>query len=113
MEWTYEEILEFLRLYEQEPIIWNPKHPLHRSRENVSDAWRRIRKSLSVPRSIDEMKKKKESLMASFRPLYTKVRNSISGDNPYKPDWFAYETMERFLKTVYQPRSLMKTEVRL
>ena len=115
MDWSNELTLEFLRLYELEPVIWNPKEPLHKNRTAVDDAWKRIEASLNMKGSVQELKKKKESLMASFRPLLNKVKASMKtrkdADEVYRPSWFAYETMAKFLDGVYQPRSTMNTKV--
>ncbi|CAI6358770.1 unnamed protein product [Macrosiphum euphorbiae] len=115
MEWSNEMSLEFLKLYEQEPSIWNPKNPDHKNRNLVNDAWVRINNTLSFSSTIQELKKKKDSLMASFRPLLSKVKSSMktgSGvDDVYKPNWFAFETMAKFLVSVYQPRPTISTQV--
>jgi len=117
MEWSNESVLEFLRLYEQESVIWNVKHLKHRDRNAVSDAWSNIQKSLSLQCTVQELKKKKESLMSTFRPLLNKVKGSMgtgsSAEDVYKPNWFAYETMAKFLFGVYQPRSTISTQVHL
>jgi Alcohol dehydrogenase transcription factor Myb/SANT-like. len=116
MDWSNEATLEFLRLYELEPVIWNPKEPLHKNRTAVADAWKRIEASISMKCSVQELKKKKESLMASFRPLLSRVKASMKtrkgADEVYRPTWFAFETMAKFLGGVYQPRSTINTKVR-
>ena len=115
MEWSNELILEFLDLYEQEPCIWNPKHSLHKVRNSVHDSWKNISQNLSVQYSISDLKKKKDSLMATFRKLNNKVKASKktgSGlDDIYKPDWFAYESMAKFLHSVNQPNTTKSSEV--
>lgn len=115
MDWSNEMTLEFLRLYESEPVIWNPKEPLHKNRNAVADAWKRIEVSLSIKCSVQELKKKKESLMATFRPLLNKVKASMKtgkgADEVYKPSWFAFESMAKFLYGIYQPRSTINTQV--
>lgn len=109
MEWSNEDTLEFLRLYEQEPAIWNPKHSLHKNRKAVDDAWRRIEKKISFNCTVITLKRKKESLMASFRLLLNKVKSSmkVASDinDVYKPNWFAYGTMANFLEGIYQSRN--------
>lgn len=60
MEWSNEQIAQFLELYEGEPSIWNPSDPNHKIRNHVHDAWGRISKNLSAGEySISELKKKK------------------------------------------------------
>jgi hypothetical protein len=115
MDWSNEVTLEFLRLYELEPVIWNPKERLHKNRNAVADAWKRIEASLSIKCSVQELKKKKESLMATFRPLLNKVKASMKtgkgADEVYRPSWFAFETMAKFLNGIYQPRNIVNTQV--
>lgn len=105
MEWAQEDIIQFLKAYETEPCIWNPQHADNKNRKKVNDAWRRVQESLSFNCSVEELKKKKDSLMASFRTLVTKqkklLKSGISADKLPQPRWFAFETMERFLAPVY------------
>lgn len=57
MEWSNELVIEFLDLYEKERIIWDASHKLHKNRNDVHDAWKRIQKQLSVTYSITDLKK--------------------------------------------------------
>ncbi|CAK1589268.1 unnamed protein product [Parnassius mnemosyne] len=55
--------------------------------------------------SIEDLKKKRESLMSTYR-LYRKkisdsTRSGSSTDDIFKPNWFAYELMDRFLAPIY------------
>lgn len=115
MEWTNELTIEFLDLYEKETAIWDPKDQLHRNRDIVFDSWKKIKDSMSIPVDIKELKKKKESLMSTFRPLLAKKKASNKSgagtDHIFKPSWFAYEKMESFLKSVYERRDTINTEV--
>lgn len=95
--WSNDVILEFLELYRTEQLLWDPKHPLHRNRSEVNDAWLRIQSALSVNFSIVDLKKKKESLMTSFRMHWNKKRKS----QDYRTTWFAFPSMECFLSEKY------------
>ncbi|KAL4718211.1 hypothetical protein ACJJTC_008714 [Scirpophaga incertulas] len=84
MQWSNEKIQLFIELYEEEPVIWNPKDPGHKSRNNVHDAWTKIKtkfcEGTGESISVEELKKKKENLMATYRKLNTKVKlSSTSG----------------------------------
>ncbi|CAI6377367.1 unnamed protein product [Macrosiphum euphorbiae] len=59
MEWSNDEVIEFLQLYEGYPQIWNLRHPSHKNRNLVHDAWKEIENKLSVKTDITEIKKKK------------------------------------------------------
>lgn len=115
MEWSNDLIVEFLELYEGEPAIWNPKDPKHKNRNLVHDSWKRIESNLSVKCSVADLKKKKETLMATYRKLLQKVKRSSgtgSGtDDVYKPDWFAFEYMHKFLHGIYKPIETKNSEV--
>lgn len=58
MEWSNEVTMEFLDLYENEPVVWNASHPLHKNRNEVYDAWKRIQQKLGIDLSIPDLKKK-------------------------------------------------------
>lgn len=115
MDWSNEVVLEFLDLYENEPVIWCTKHPEHKNRNAINDAWKRIEDTISVECSIKDLKKKKESLMSTFRPLLNKVKASSGtgsgSDEVLKPTWFAYEKMASFLQGICKPRNTQNTEV--
>lgn len=114
MEWTNEAVFQFLEAYQMEPCIWNPGHPLHKNRNEVTDAWKRILEGLQFNCTLTELKKKKDSLMASFRMLLNKkkcyIKSGNGTDEVFKPNWFAYETMENFLAPVYHCNTTINTE---
>ncbi|CAH0724008.1 unnamed protein product, partial [Brenthis ino] len=99
MSWTNDVVLEFLEHYRTEQLIWDPKHPLHRNRSEVNDAWLRIQNSLSIHSSITDLKRKKESLMTSFRLHMNRKKKS---SNDYRTTWFAFPLMESFLGGKYE-----------
>ncbi|CAG9772281.1 unnamed protein product [Ceutorhynchus assimilis] len=114
MEWTNDIVLEFLDHYENEPVIWMAKHKDHKNRNAVNDAWKRIQDNISVECTMQELKKKKESLMATFRPLIKKVKaSSGTGSDAvevFRPTWFAFEKMARFLHGICELRNTQDTE---
>ncbi|KAF5294027.1 hypothetical protein FQR65_LT10932 [Abscondita terminalis] len=116
MDWPTEVTLEFLKLYELEPVIWNPKDANHKNRTAVQEAWMRIQQILSISCTIPNLKRKKDSLMATFRPMINKYKETRKpGTNPedaYTPTWFAFETMARFLHPFYNPKTTTNGEER-
>jgi hypothetical protein len=80
----------------------------------VNDTWMRIKRALSVDVPVAEIKKKKDSLMASFRHHLRRKKASIksgaSSDEVYKPTWYAYEVMEGFLGSLYDCDPTYNTE---
>lgn len=117
MDWSNELVAEFLHLYEQQPIIWNSKHERHKQRNAIHDAWKEIEMKFSGNYPLKDLKKKKDTLMATYRKLHTKVKSSMKmgsgADEVFKPDWFAYEQMAKFLQSVYSPRKTKSSEVSL
>ncbi|XP_053605657.1 uncharacterized protein LOC128672486 [Plodia interpunctella] len=107
MSWTNEVVLEFLELYRREQHLWDPKHPLHRNRGEVNNAWVRIQSSLGINCSIIDLKKKKESLMTSFRMHFNKKKRC---QEAYQTTWFAYPLMESFLGGKYECDSTNQME---
>jgi hypothetical protein len=54
-DWSSELVLEFLELYQAEPTLYDPKHPAHKNKMKVNDAWMRIKLALSVDVSVAEI----------------------------------------------------------
>ncbi|CAH1984098.1 unnamed protein product [Acanthoscelides obtectus] len=61
-----------------------------------------------------KLKKKKDSLMASFRACNNKVKESTKSgagtEDIYKPNWFAYERMASFLQNKNEARNTINSE---
>ncbi|XP_077297883.1 uncharacterized protein LOC143919440 [Arctopsyche grandis] len=92
-DWTNDCILKLLELYRDEPILWDPNHKYHKDRRRCHNAWIRLSDALQVP--VTELKKKKDSIMATYRS-HLRKKKSLT-DEDYKPVWFAYEAMDAFL----------------
>lgn len=115
--WTNEAVLEFLSLYEKHSVIWDAQNMNHKNRNIVNDAWNDIQREFSLDCTLDILKKKKESLMSTYRTLKKKVvvseKSGTSTDDLYKPSWFAFSFMDGFLKNVGIIRRTINTEVGL
>lgn len=113
MEWSNEVTLNFLDAYQNEELLWNPRHPQHKNKNLKYDAWKRIESNLNIP--LKTIKKKKESLLANYRKLARKVadtkKSGCGTDEVYQPVWFAYSRMAKFLQAVYLPNETLNTEV--
>ncbi|XP_028177808.1 uncharacterized protein LOC114365429 [Ostrinia furnacalis] len=112
LQWSQDQILLFLETLQSEPVIWDPSNRGHKDRKSLNDAWARISDTFGV--SVPLLKRKKESLNATYRAYRRKVESSMkSGDNDdfvYRPTWFAYEYMDSFLGQVYNKQ--IKTDQR-
>ncbi len=117
MEWTNELVLEFIQLYEKYPVLWNVKDSSHKNRNLLNDAWQNIAAEFSGKMSVAQLKKKKESLMSTYRACKKKVFETDSSGagtgDVYTPTWFAYDAINRFLRATGQKRASMSTEVNL
>ncbi|XP_050517011.1 uncharacterized protein LOC126891783 [Diabrotica virgifera virgifera] len=114
MDWGKKDVFKFLQLYEDESVIWNPEHSDNKNRNLVYDAWKRIEINMDGKYPIDELKRKKESLMASYRGCRNKIRESTKSgsgtDDVYKPSWLYYEKMAGFLLNRNKAKVTMKSE---
>ncbi|RVE49630.1 hypothetical protein evm_005687 [Chilo suppressalis] len=81
----------------------------------VNDAWIRIADIINIP--INELKKKKESLMTTFRMHHKKKTQSIKSgmgeDEQYNRIWPYYKPLEAFLKDIYVCSSVINTEEKI
>ncbi|CAK1594949.1 unnamed protein product [Parnassius mnemosyne] len=112
MMWSGEQLLELISLYQENPVIWDPKNPHYFKKNLKNDAWSNIAHSLE--RDVEECKNKMISLLASHRREKGKVKKSHSsgrgGDETYKSTWFAYKALA-FLGDRNNPRKRRNTEV--
>ncbi|XP_028173941.1 uncharacterized protein LOC135079640 [Ostrinia nubilalis] len=104
MDWTNAMVLEFLHNYELEPVLWDPQNPNHKRKHHGFGAWERIMRNLTWDCKIEDLKKKKDSLMASYRfhcNKIKKMKTDPTGENVYTTNWFAFDCMNSFLGRVY------------
>ncbi|KAL4125771.1 hypothetical protein QTP88_010011 [Uroleucon formosanum] len=87
------------------PILWDPTDPQYKMGKKKLDFWTEISKELKL--DVNEVKKKMDSLLASFRR--ERQREASSGrsgagtDEIYHSKWFAFEEM-KFLNDKFKPR---------
>lgn len=109
--WSNERELQFLEYYQMEPILWDSKHVKHKDKQGVHDAWMRVSERMEI--SVAELKKKRDSLMATYRSHKRKILASMqsgaAAESVYKPIWFAFDFMDSFLNDIFQCRKTMNT----
>lgn len=115
MDWTNEMVKEFLHVYETEPIIWDLRHVDQKKKGLVAEAWRRVHKTLNWQCSIEDLKKKKDSLMAYYRIHWKKAKKmkmseELRAEEEYKTRWFAFDTMNSFLGELYDTNNTFYAE---
>lgn len=110
-------MLEFIELLQGEPCIWNPKNKNHKNRNLVNDAWVRVKNSFSVPCSIEELKKKRNTLLTQYRDCLKKIKDSTKtgagSEEVYKPSWFAFDAIHSYMGAVYDYRPTLCTEIKV
>lgn len=92
-------VFKFLDACEAESCIWDTSDFGHKIRNNIHGA--RKSKETETGVSIPKLKKKKYSLMATYRSLALKVKSSkrtgTGRADVYQPTWFAFPRMSAFL----------------
>ncbi|XP_061714111.1 uncharacterized protein LOC133522709 [Cydia pomonella] len=116
MDWTTENIIEFLELLQTEPSIWNHRARTHRNRTLVSEAWNRIQNNFSLSCPVEELKRKRNSLLTQYRDILRRIKESQrkasegDGHEIYKPSWFAFDVMNSYLSHLYESPVTVKPE---
>lgn len=75
MEWSQEEVTEFINFYKQKSILWNPMNPHHFNRLEKNEAWEEIARDTG--RSVEHCKRKMEYLLSVLRREKLKMRKSM------------------------------------
>ncbi|CAD0204943.1 unnamed protein product [Chrysodeixis includens] len=112
MSWNNESELNFIEIYQMEPVLWDPQHKFHRDKKCLHDAWIRINEQTGY--TVPKLKKKRDSLMATYRSHLRKIKNSFKSgaglDEVYKPVWFAFNLMNSFLEQLCECKITRNTE---
>ncbi|XP_043269097.1 uncharacterized protein [Venturia canescens] len=107
-DWSNEITLQFIEIYKLEPVLWDRKHRHYKDKAVTTEAWNRLAKMMEMP--VPELRRKKDSLMASFRQHARRKQKSLVSGGPatkiYQPSWFAYQAMEDFLFAIYKCEGL-------
>lgn len=69
-----EETMEFIRLVEERPVLWNRKNYNYKNSNKQLDAWIEISQVMNIPRSC--LIQKWKSLCGSFRKYHSKWAQS-------------------------------------
>ncbi|CAK1592717.1 unnamed protein product [Parnassius mnemosyne] len=88
-----EDSIRLIQLYGSFKMLWDSKDPDHLNKSKREDCWMKISKEMKLP--IPELKKKLDSLTASYRREKSKQRKSnITGsgaDEIYISKWFGFK----------------------
>lgn len=106
MDWNNEKVLEFIELIRSEPVIWDHKANSFPNRNETNKAWDRIQSQFSMQCPINELKRKRNSLMTAYRDYIRKIKetinNSANYDEIYKPTWFAFDAINSYMGSKYE-----------
>ncbi|RZF48460.1 hypothetical protein LSTR_LSTR009144 [Laodelphax striatellus] len=101
MEWSKENILEFIDLYKETTVLWDPRDPFHYNKVKKNEAWEDIAREIG--RSADECRRKMEYLLAALRREKMKIKSSLLKGKDHKITWFAFDSL-KFLLEERRPR---------
>lgn len=101
VDWSNKATLDYIELLQTEPVIWDFRNKDYKKKVAVQEAWQRIQNSFPLPYSLEELKRKRNMLMTSYRAHLKKIIDTANTGNVYKPVWFAFEPMHSYLGPVY------------
>jgi len=109
MEWDDDLCLKLIRLYRDNPILWDPTNMNYKLSKKKIDIWQNIAVELGC--EVPAVKKKIESLLTSYRRELRREGTTYSGmgtESLYHSKWFAFKEMQ-FLNDKFRPRKTKNT----
>ncbi|XP_022184765.2 uncharacterized protein LOC111044023 [Nilaparvata lugens] len=100
MNWSNEMTREFLEIYEKYPILWFPGHKDNKNRNAVNNAWLGIQQEFGIDISVRTLRRKKESIMATYRSLRKRVEKEEAEGRSYQPTWYLFTLADRIMKKI-------------
>ncbi|XP_053618252.1 uncharacterized protein LOC128679819 [Plodia interpunctella] len=111
MEWDDEKYLTLINLYHEKEVLWNPKHPDHKSRPKRFDSLNEIANHFKT--NVSEIERKIKNLTSQYYRERKKVTDSkksgIGTDCVYQSKWFAYKSFS-FLQNKNTPTAMIDSE---
>ncbi|XP_054283483.1 uncharacterized protein LOC129000544 [Macrosteles quadrilineatus] len=109
MEWTDDKVLELIEEYKARPVLWDPTSADYKLLNKKSDSWKSLAAVMTT--DVEEVKKKINSLLSSFRRERTKEnkKSGMAANEVYKSNWFAYAPMA-FLKDKFKVNDTKSSE---
>ncbi|XP_037943513.1 uncharacterized protein LOC119676342 [Teleopsis dalmanni] len=106
MEWRDNRVFQLIELYRNKECLWDCTSPNYKNIKMKHDAWTNIAHDMEI--DVNDIKKKMNSLLSSFRRERKKQKEKKSGsaaDEQYKFTWFGSKAME-FLLDKFQPKNV-------
>ncbi|KAJ8720995.1 hypothetical protein PYW08_006460 [Mythimna loreyi] len=73
MEWDDEKCLTLINLYHEKEVLWNPKHPNHKSRPKRFDSLNEIANHFNT--NVSEIERKIKNLTSQYYRERKRVKN--------------------------------------
>lgn len=112
LQWSDDRVLDLIYEIEQLPLLWDPRDKEKKNRNKKNDAFKSLADKFGI--TAEEIRKKYLNLFQA-RNCRRKIKNSkLSGagtSSVYKPAWFAYEALHKFMENVYTPHGVTETMV--
>ncbi|XP_047098149.1 uncharacterized protein LOC124798679 [Schistocerca piceifrons] len=110
MEWSRQQIVDLIAMYQEEDCLWNVRSKDYKNTLKKHDALAKIATAFSTDKGSVE--KKIRSLVVAYRREKRKIiasRPSGSGaDTAYDSNWFGYRLLQ-FLDDVHEPKETTDT----
>jgi hypothetical protein len=96
MEWNKNDVKDFIELYHQKNLIWNPQHSDHFNKIKKQDAWADIASKIGRP--VEQCKKEMENLLSSLRREKMKIKKSVGTGKGKCVDIYTVNSLYKFHK---------------
>ncbi|XP_041982014.1 uncharacterized protein LOC121735300 isoform X2 [Aricia agestis] len=104
MRWSEAVTLEFVKIYLDNDVLWNPSHVYYRSRKHREKAYTniqaRFKEAASKSLTIPEVKNKIKNLRTTYQQQIQKILQKSNPDSIFEPSLVWFNEMDRCLKNV-------------
>lgn len=83
MDWDRNKCILLIEQYKKYPELWTKSHTDHYNKVRKQEVWNNIAEALNCS-SVEEVRKKMDSLLASYRRAKLKCRRTIENGNVRK-----------------------------
>jgi hypothetical protein len=104
MEWTKENIQDFISHYESMPVLWDVRSHQYKDRFQKQNAWNKLASLMAT--DVQEVQRKAHNLRNQFSQEIKKIKNKKSGQGTletYHSNWPYFESL-KFIQSSVDPR---------
>lgn len=106
MEWSEEQVVHLIELYETHPNLWNTRDPKYKKRNVKKDSIREIAEALNI--ETEEVERKLSVILAQYRRARGKasrmIKSGMGADEIKDQLWFGFKYFA-FLHDKNEPNS--------